>query len=296
MAWIKLDDRMAEHPKLIAAGPLASYLHICAIQYANRNRTDGFIPARAIYTLIDLGGYGVVRGVYGKDADPDYSEIHAIELADALVTGGLWERVPNGYQVHDYLEYQSSAAEIDQYRAKDRARKQPPPLEESDGSTNGIHTESARIPETSARIPPRKTETKTKTENENVEVPFSAENGRAAPAATPPLKVPKPNRLAQVIDLIRDADLEPNVRGQDTRAVKDCRASPADIAATYVAIARDEFGDNFTGLKLSIATACAHVDGWRARQQRQLHHRPPDGFLGASPRAHVTRTRGGIFG
>lgn len=153
MGWVKIDDRMAEHPKLIAAGALAGYLHVCAIQYANRNRTDGFIPARAIYTLIDLGPFGVVRGHYGPAAEPDYGEVHAPELAEALVAADLWERVTGGYQVHDYLDYQSSAAEIDHYRAKDRARKPRRPPTDSDESPNGFHVESARIP-------PRKTEKK----------------------------------------------------------------------------------------------------------------------------------------
>jgi hypothetical protein len=153
MGWVKIDDRMAEHPKMLAAGPLAGYLHVCAIQYANRNRTDGFVPARAIYTLIDLGGFGVVRGHYGADAEPEYSEVHAAELADALVTSGLWERVPNGYRVHDYLDYQNSAAEIDQYRAKDRARKPRRTEMESTSVPNGFHADSTRIP-------PRKKEKK----------------------------------------------------------------------------------------------------------------------------------------
>lgn len=289
MAWIKLDDRMAEHPKLIAAGPLASYLHICAIQYANRNRTDGFIPARAIYTLIDLGGFGQVRGVYGKDAEPEYGAVYAQELADALVVSGLWEQVDAGYHIHDYLDYQNSAADIEEYRARDRARKPRAAHVESADSPNGIHVESARIPA------PKKEKKEEEVEGD-VEVPLSAESGRAAAAATPPRAVLRRDRLAQVIDLIRDADLEPNIRGQDAKAVKDCRAAPADIAATYVAIARGEFGDEFMLRKLSITTASAHVDGWRARQHQQAHHPPPDGFLGASPRARAPRTKGGIFG
>jgi hypothetical protein len=132
-SWIKLDDHLSEHPKILEVGPLAAWLYVCSIQYANRRRTDGFVPARAIYTLVDLGECGIVRGCVGKAQEPDYGAVYAAELAERLVAAGLWETVEGGYHIHDYLDYQASAEKIDQFRAKDRTRK--------------LHMVSARIPD-----------------------------------------------------------------------------------------------------------------------------------------------------
>ncbi len=117
-----------------------------------------------------------------------------------------------------------------------------------------------------------------------------------APAAdaAPPASVPKPNRTQQVIDLLAEEGVEVHPRPQDGKAIKNSGASPEDIVAVYLAIYYHEFGDDFMLRNLSLQSAIAHLDGYRASQHHQLHPPPPEGFLGASPRAHVGR-RGGIF-
>jgi len=92
MAWIKIDDQFADHPKIVAAGPLASWLYICGLTYCGRYLTDGWIP----------------RGQVRKLADVD----NPLELAQRLIEIGLWEVVDGGYQVHDYLEYNPPANKI----------------------------------------------------------------------------------------------------------------------------------------------------------------------------------------
>jgi hypothetical protein len=92
MAWIRLDDGFADHPKVLAAGVEAAWLYVCGLCYASRQLTDGFIPAPKIRQLVTT-----------READA---------LAERLVVVGLWERVEGGYAVHDYLDYQTSAATV----------------------------------------------------------------------------------------------------------------------------------------------------------------------------------------
>jgi hypothetical protein len=102
MAWIRLDDSFPDHPKAVQAGPMASWLYICGLAYANRYLTDGFIPERQAKRL---------------------TEIKKIDSCIAsLVAAELWEKVEGGYQIHDYLDYQSSAQKVKADREKGRQR------------------------------------------------------------------------------------------------------------------------------------------------------------------------------
>ena len=85
MAWVRIDDGFPDHPKALEAGPLACWLYVCGIAYSNRYLTDGFIPERQVSRLSECR--------------------KPFALASVLVSVGLWERVENGYQIHDYLEY-----------------------------------------------------------------------------------------------------------------------------------------------------------------------------------------------
>jgi len=66
-----------------------------ALSYCNDHLTDGFIPREQVSRLIT--------------ATPS----RALRLANALVTAGLWEdRGADGFQVHDYLDWNDSADEV----------------------------------------------------------------------------------------------------------------------------------------------------------------------------------------
>jgi hypothetical protein len=94
MAWVRLEDDFPENPKIIEAGPVASWLHIKAIAFCNRQLTDGFVS------------YATVRWMNGAAS------------AKVLVRVGLWETTKGGYLIHDYLEYQPSRAEVLDRREK----------------------------------------------------------------------------------------------------------------------------------------------------------------------------------
>ena len=102
MTWVRIDEGFPEHPKVIAAGPLASWLHVCAIAYCNRQLTDGFISTAVLPRLSD-----------GKR-----TKAHAA----ALVAAGLWEVAEGGWLIHDFLTYQPSKAKVEAERASARER------------------------------------------------------------------------------------------------------------------------------------------------------------------------------
>lgn len=107
MGYVKIDDAFPDHGKFLEAGPLAGYLALCAIAWSNRNRTDGFIPAVQVKRLASFDELEVV-----DDGVPVLGDANPWRLAEDLVLAGLWEKVERGYQIHDYLDHQNSAAEI----------------------------------------------------------------------------------------------------------------------------------------------------------------------------------------
>lgn len=89
MSWARLDDSFAEHPKVLGLSDRAFRVYVLALCYCARNRTDGALPPAALR-------------MFGCRAQ------HIEELADA----GLWDETEHGWQVHDYLEYNPSAAQL----------------------------------------------------------------------------------------------------------------------------------------------------------------------------------------
>jgi hypothetical protein len=116
--WVKIDDRMPEHPKLAKVGALGFALDVAAICYAARNYTDGFVPDGVVDGLLSFDGVGVyIDRFAGDDAAAKY-------IVPGLADAGLWERDDSrgGWWVHDYLDYNPSAAEVEAKREADRRR------------------------------------------------------------------------------------------------------------------------------------------------------------------------------
>jgi hypothetical protein len=120
--WARLDDGLADHPKLYAAGTaigkphgrlLALGLFAYGLVWSNKYLTDGRIPI------------GVV------------TELHALDLAAALVKANLWERVDAGFRVHDYHAWNPPAADVIATRAQTSAVR-------SKVGKNGARTRWAR--------------------------------------------------------------------------------------------------------------------------------------------------------
>ena len=92
MAWVRIDDGFAEHPKVLRVGSDAAWLHIAALCHCNRVQTDGVIHAEMLPRLSDKRS--------------------PLRLVEKLVAVGMWDVHPDGWAIHDYLDYQPSKEEL----------------------------------------------------------------------------------------------------------------------------------------------------------------------------------------
>lgn len=101
--WVKLDDQFVDHPKIVAVGPLAGWLFVAGLCYANRWLTDGFIPGNQVSRLVHTNG-------------------STTKLVSKLCVQGLWKPAEcngvTGYRVHDFLKYQPSKKHVLRERKK----------------------------------------------------------------------------------------------------------------------------------------------------------------------------------
>jgi len=110
--WARLDDELLDHSKVSAAGIaigkngrcLAIGFYAMALMWANKHLSDGFLPD------------AVLEGFSSHVDKP-------LAVADALATAGLFDRHDGGYRIHDFKDYNPSAADIKRKRREDRERK-----------------------------------------------------------------------------------------------------------------------------------------------------------------------------
>jgi hypothetical protein len=95
MAWARIDDNFADHPKVAALSDAAFRAHIVAICYSTRYLTDGVIPP---------------------------SQAPPARIAKELVAGRVWETWHGGYRIHDWLDWNLSAADVQARRKTQRER------------------------------------------------------------------------------------------------------------------------------------------------------------------------------
>lgn len=118
--WVRIDDGFADHPKVLALGPLMHYvrsLQIAALCYAARHLTDGYLDAASAACLFPADTFAAACLV--KLAPKQ-------GWADVMVKAGLWDRVSGGYQIHDYLDYNPPRAKVLAKRARERERRSVP--------------------------------------------------------------------------------------------------------------------------------------------------------------------------
>lgn len=127
MAWVRLDDNIAQHPKITSVDPIAAYLWIVSIAFASRFLSNGFIPASSVASLSHIR--------------------YVRKYARQLVKARLWDEVDGGFQIHDYHDFNLTADEVKEKRRLDAARKV------SERNPHGVPTESARRPRARARDP-----------------------------------------------------------------------------------------------------------------------------------------------
>lgn len=120
MSWVKVDDQMPRHPKLLRLGRnrlVCQGVWLDGMCYASSYLTDGFIPEAAL-------------------------DRAAVAPAAHLVAAGLWERVEGGYRIHDYHDYQPTRAQVMESRKKNAERQS----RHRNGATNGVTEASVTEP------------------------------------------------------------------------------------------------------------------------------------------------------
>ena len=105
MAYVRLDDQIDEHPKILRAGPAAAWMWAMAIAYSNRRLTDGFVPMEQIHRLTSVRGPA------------------ALKLAEVCVRERLFDAVEGGYRVHDYLDLNPTKEKAETAREAAARRK-----------------------------------------------------------------------------------------------------------------------------------------------------------------------------
>lgn len=100
MTWFKVDDKLWGHPKWIGLPAGARALWVTAGSYCASNETDGRLKS------------AIIAPLGGRKRD-----------AEALVEAGLWDRTAEGYQFHDWDQYQPTKAQVTAERDAARERK-----------------------------------------------------------------------------------------------------------------------------------------------------------------------------
>ena len=99
MPWVRLDDKLHSHPKILRVGNEGAGLYARALSYCGDLLTDGFVPAEW------------VKGVA------------TAKLARTLMAAGLWQEVDGGFQIPDFLDLNPSREQVESKRKADRVRK-----------------------------------------------------------------------------------------------------------------------------------------------------------------------------
>lgn len=104
MPWVKLDDRFPSHRKIDLLSDRAFRLYVSALCWSSENLTEGHIPDANVTRIAHVRN----------------TKATAKELEER----GLWERVDDGWQIHDYLDYNPTRASIQTERQRNAARQQ----------------------------------------------------------------------------------------------------------------------------------------------------------------------------
>jgi len=89
MTWFRIDDGWHAHPKVIGLSFAARGLWLTAGTWCAQYLTDGAVPRKT------LDAWGASH-----------------ELARELVDVGLWGETPDGWQFHDWHDYQPTRADV----------------------------------------------------------------------------------------------------------------------------------------------------------------------------------------
>jgi hypothetical protein len=101
MTWLKLDDQFHRHEKIAPLSDRAFRLHVTVLLECSAKLTDGKLPERLLQFL--------PRAPRGKTLS---------RVVDELLGSGVWERIGTDIVVHDFLDWNPSAAKVSELREK----------------------------------------------------------------------------------------------------------------------------------------------------------------------------------
>lgn len=127
MPWVRLDDTFADHPKFLSAGPIAQLIQVRALCYAARHLTNGFIPHSILpWLLTGMEHIGIetagIKGNAGHVIASVGCDVGDMDWPAIMIKEKLWEKVRNGWRIHDYLTYQPSRESVLTKREHTRKR------------------------------------------------------------------------------------------------------------------------------------------------------------------------------
>lgn len=102
LPWIRFDTTLPDHPKMLELlgmrdGHRSAFVFCCALAYAGKHGTDGFIPQAAL------------NRINGRKQD-----------AVNLVAVGLFDSGDKGWWCHGYDEYQQVSTTTEQIKASQK--------------------------------------------------------------------------------------------------------------------------------------------------------------------------------
>ena len=104
MAWARIDDQYAEHPRIVGLTDRSFRLQTAAICLANRKLTDGHLGDADTRVLLAL---------------TKATKRHIEEL----IAAGVWTKNGHGYVIRDYLDWNPDAETVKERRRKDNERR-----------------------------------------------------------------------------------------------------------------------------------------------------------------------------
>lgn len=103
MPWVRLDDRFPTHRKVALLSDRAFRLYVSGLCWASENLTEGVVLDRELTLLAR------VRNTKAA--------------AKELEAAGLWDRIHDGWQIHDFLDYNPDRAKVKADREANAARQ-----------------------------------------------------------------------------------------------------------------------------------------------------------------------------
>ncbi len=104
MPWVRIDDGVYDHPKFLGLTFEASGVWLHTLAWSARQLTDGKLPRQAVARLTA-------------------GDKRLTKIARELVAAGLWDEAEDGWEIHDFHDYQPTAAGVEEERRKARERQ-----------------------------------------------------------------------------------------------------------------------------------------------------------------------------